>query len=499
MTDPPTPGSTGGTVRRRRWLAPLGMTLLLGAVYGATLLPGVGHLADTAELQFSGALLCVTHPTGYPTYLLLSHAFSTLVPFGSLAFRANLLSAVFSVLAGLGLRRLLLRLGVGEGVAVATALAFGFTPTFWRHSVTAEVYSLHALFLVLVVDGFARWRQTRRRRDLILACAVYAVSFGNHLTVVTLLPALAVFVLATSPRVLLDWRSVLPVGVLVALAALQYLYPVWRSLDPTTPYLAVEVTSPGALWDYATGASFRGAMFAFTPAQLLHERIPFFARLWWEDCGPLLLLAVLGVARFRDRTMALLLGLAFLGNLLFALTYDIGEIHPFFIPNYLVTAVVAGRGLDRVVSRASARRGWLALVFVLPAGLCAFHWARVEEATRPAKAEPMRALIEEVREGALVIARYEEYLQLLYFRLAEGRGGPAVFIGHDVPVEEVAAYVERDRPIYLPQLRRWVPPGLPVYSTKLSLRPRYRAAGLDVEMFREGAFRIGRRTAPESR
>lgn len=474
------------------------MALVLGGVYWATLLPGVGHIPDTACFQFTGYRLCVSHWTGYPTYHLISHPFTTLVPFGSPAYRANLLSAVFSVLAGLVLRRLLLRLGVRESVAVATALAFGFTPTFWRNSITAEVYSLHALFVVLVANGLVRWRQTGRRRDLILACGVYAFSFGNHLTAVLILPAVAVFVLATRPRVLIDWRSVLPVGGLIVAASLQYLYPVWRSLDPATPYLATEVTSLGALWDYATGEPFHGNMFAFTGAELVHERIPFIAREWWADCGPLLVFAVLGVGRFKDRAVALFFALAFLGNVVFALGLKVGEIQPYFIPGYLITAVVAGLGLERVVSLVPGRRAVPFLLFLLPVGLCAFHWTKVQEATLPGKAEPMKALLEEVREGALLIPRYEEYMQLLYFDLAEGRAGPAVFIGFDVPAEEVVAYLREDEPVYLPRVRRWVPPGLPVYDMRLRLRPQYKAAGLDVEMFEWGTYRISRPVAPDS-
>jgi 4-amino-4-deoxy-L-arabinose transferase-like glycosyltransferase len=482
----------------RRLLVPLGMTLVLGGVYWATLLPGVGHIPDTAGFQFTGYRLCVSHWTGYPTYHLISHAFTTLLPFGSPAFRANLLSAVFAVLACLVLRRLLLRLGVRDPVATATALAFGFTPTFWRNSITAEVYSLHILFVVLVADGLVRWRQTGRRRDLILACGVYAFSFGNHLMTVLLLPAVAAFVLAVRPRVLLDWRSVLPVSGLVVVASLQYLYPVWRSLDPTTPYLAAEVTSLDALWDYATGGPVQGSMFAFTAAELVRERIPFFLREWWTDCGPLLLLAILGVARVRDRAVVLFLGLAFLGSLVFALGLKVGEIDPYFLPGYLVTAVVAGLGLDTVVARAGGRRAFTLLVFLLPAGLSAFHWTRVQEATLPGKAEPMKALLAEVRDGALLIPRYEEYMQLLYFDLAEGRAGPSVFVGFEVPVEDVVAYLEQDEPVYLPRVRRWVPPRLPVYDMRLRLRPRYKAAGLKVEMGERGVYRISRGTARES-
>ena len=485
-TPPTTPSSN---VER---LTALALAAVLGGIYAATLLPGAGYSPDTAEMQFSGRLLCVTHPTGYPAYLLLSHAFSRLVPLGTLAFRANLFSAVCSVLACLVLRRVLVRLGTREVVAFAVPLAFGFTPTFWRLSVVAEVYSLHVLFLTLVAHALLKWKETRNRRDLVVACGLYAFSFGNHLTMVTLLPALAFLVIAVRWRVILDRATVLSVGGLVLLGILQYAYPVWRSLDPATPYLSVPVTGLAELWAYATGASFRGSMFAFSPAQLLSERVPMFARHLWRDGGPLVVLAAAGLTGFKDRVAGAFFGLAFLGHLAFALNYDIQDVDVYFIPSTLVTAVVAGVGLDRILRRAPARLLPAVACLSLPLALCLAHWSRVEEGKGADKAEPMRELLADVRGGALVVARYNDYLYLLYFALAEGRAGPWVFIGNEVSVEEIEAYLEQDRPLYLRPIRKSVPPGLPVYCSKLDLRPQLRAAGLTVQMVRPGLFRVGR-------
>jgi hypothetical protein len=495
--DPPSPTTAPDVRTSLTWIVPASLAIVLGAVYGATLLPGAGHSGDTAEMQFSGRLLCVTHPTGYPTYLLLSHAFSWLVPFGSLAFRANLLSAVFGVATCLVIYRLLLRLGARRWAAAAAALALGLTPTFWRFSVVAEVYTLHTLFVALVADGFVRWRQSGRRRHLIVACGLYALSFGNHLMMVTLLPAVVFVVVATRWRVLTEWSSVAAVASLIGLGALQYAYPVWRSLDPATPYLSVSVTNLPDLWAYATGAWFRGAMFAFSPGELLGERVPLFARHWIQDCGPMLPFFVLGLAGFRDRIVFAFFALVFLGHLAFALNYDIGDIDAYFIPSVLVTAIVAGLGLEWLLSRAPVLPA--ALCLVLPVSLCGLHWTRVEEARGADKAEPMRELLDEVRDGAFIVARYNEYLYLLYFALAEGRAGPAVFIGFEIPVEDLTAYVEHDRPVYLRQLRRWVPPGLPVYSMKLSQRPALRAAGLQVRLSGRGMYRIEAPREPPDR
>jgi hypothetical protein len=476
----------------RGLVAQAALILVLGGVYGQSLLPGPGHSPDTVEMQFSAHLLCVTHPTGYPTYLLLGHAFSRLVPLGTPAYRANLLSALFSVLACLVLRRLLRRLGARELVAWAIAVTFGLTPTFWRLSVVAEVYSLNLLFVALVSDWLLKWRRTLRDRDLLLACAFYVASFSHHLTMITMLPAFAFFVVATRWRALVEWRLVCAVGGLILLGLVPYAYPVVRSLDPDTPYLAHSVTSLAELWGYATGSGFRGEMFAFTPSQLIFERVPMFARFLWHDCAPLVPLAAVGLVALADRITAVYLVLVFLGQLVFALGYAIGEIDVYFISTYFATAVLAGVGLERILSSTAGRRVPAVVCLSLPLALAAYNRTEVERLKGPETAEPMRELLEDSRDGALIIAGYNDYMQLLYFTLAEKLGGPSVFVGSEIEVADIVAYVRDDRPLYLVPLRKWAPPGLPVYCTRLNLRPELRAAGLGVKMVKPGVFRITR-------
>ena len=111
----------------------------------------------------------------------------------------------------------------------------------------------------------------------------------------------------------------------------------------------------------------------------------------------------------------------------------------------------------------------------------------------------MRQLLVASRDGALIVARYNDYMQLLYFTLAEKLGGPSVFVGSEIAVADIVAYVRDDRPVYLVPLRKWAPPGLPVYCTRLDLRPELRAAGLGVKMVRPGVFRIDRQSGDRSR
>jgi hypothetical protein len=67
-------------------------------LYVLTLAPGVLD-GDSGEWQYMIPLVGVAHSTGYPLYIFLAKFFVSLVPFGSIAYRANLFSAVCAALA----------------------------------------------------------------------------------------------------------------------------------------------------------------------------------------------------------------------------------------------------------------------------------------------------------------------------------------------------------------------------------------------------------------
>ena len=67
------------------------------ALYLLTLGTHVGR-ADTFEFQVVMPQLGIAHPTGYPLFILIGKVFS-LLPLGSMAFRVNLLSAIFATAA----------------------------------------------------------------------------------------------------------------------------------------------------------------------------------------------------------------------------------------------------------------------------------------------------------------------------------------------------------------------------------------------------------------
>jgi hypothetical protein len=130
---------------KRKFIYLIILIISVSVIYLKTLLPGLGFSGDTAKFQFIGKVLGVPHAPGYPLYVILNHFF-TLIPIKSVAFRANLMSAVFSVLTLLVLYFFISLLVKKVEISFFFTLSFAFTYSFWSHAVVAEVYSLNAFF-----------------------------------------------------------------------------------------------------------------------------------------------------------------------------------------------------------------------------------------------------------------------------------------------------------------------------------------------------------------
>src|ERR1035437_9789014 len=75
-----------------RWAFALGISILTFFIYFKTLCPTVAG-GDSGELTSAAHLLGVAHPPGYPIWTILGKL-STLFPFGSIAWRVNLFTAI---------------------------------------------------------------------------------------------------------------------------------------------------------------------------------------------------------------------------------------------------------------------------------------------------------------------------------------------------------------------------------------------------------------------
>ncbi len=284
--------------RTDRWVA-AACGLIAFAVYVYTLAPNV-TLEDSGEFITAAMHFGVPHPPGYPSWSLLSWLFATLIPFGNVAWRVNLVSAVCGGLS-IGIFCLLmihssrwLMRGIRGASSAAIdrlapvgaavgSLSLAFSDVMWSQSVIAEVYTLNALFLVLTVWSFYWWMLHPGKLFWLAATAfLLALGLSNHHTLLFIFPAFFLGVWWVRREIF--WSFVAGVT-LVSASVLAYFGGL--SKQPPAQFLGMPGgTASGWLFGLAILAGL--AMLVFRPKD---ER-----RCWLGLCAALFILTpVLGV------------------------------------------------------------------------------------------------------------------------------------------------------------------------------------------------------------
>lgn len=471
--------------------------LILGAVYVSTLLPGIGYTGDVAKLQFVGRFLGTPHTSGYPTYIILNHFFTKLFPIGSLAYKVNLLSALFSIISSFFLFRVLkVVFNLENGIAFITSLTFGLTPTLWSQSIVAEVYTLHILFVSSVFYFLLKWNKTRKDRDFLIACAFFALSFGNFPGMVTFLPAVIYFVWVTDKKVFTNTRKIIWVILFIVVGALQYSYFFWRFYAAHTTYLEMQTPNFKTFLWYMTSMG-KERMFPFSIAHVISERIPMFLKLLLREYLFLIPIAIFGMFRFKNKTVNTFLLLCFLGNMSFSINFDSGSIFAFFIPNFLIIAIYVGIGLDSI-DTLLFKKGFLfrfSLLFLIPIGLLFVNYSKVNQHNNTQVAKEIEAVLKIVKKDAIIVSpnyNYSEYFW--YYLIGEGLERNNLYIMHHYSTEAIQAYIYENRSFYLPERRKNVPTGLAVYAYRIT--PKRRAilehASFSLLKVRKDLYRVER-------
>jgi hypothetical protein len=462
-------------------------------LYVQTLAPTL-LMADPAEFQLACYTLGIAHPTGYPLYLILGWLWTHLVPIGDAAYRVNLLSAVFAACATGLLYVLVLRVLRGAwrgssqplvGVLAAFAtLALALSRTFWSQALTAEVYALNSLFVVSLLLLLLRWSESRSTRALRLTALIYGLSLTHHSTMILFFPAGVLFVWLTDRLVFRNARSLLALLLLVVVPLILYLYIPWRA--PRTPYLYVELT-PGRtleLYDntlrgflgFLTGEMFLGEVGVQAPPL---ERLSMAADLLLRQFGiPGAALGLVGVVKLvlggkgsRSHRLLALLALSYGALVGFTLVYNVGDIHVFYTPSYVIFAVWMGVGMGWLVEtlegvRLGAFSGarpavWalVALFAVLPLALLWNNYRSVDRSRDyEARTWAERILSQPIPEGAMLISNdRNEITPLLYLQHAEGVRPdlltmfPLMLAGEEYSnvVRVIDGALDAGRPLYL--------------------------------------------------
>ena len=333
------------------WFIAGGLFLIFLLMYAKTRYPGFGgriHYGDSAEFQYLGLVTGISHPTGYPVYFIIVKALKTLfwfvpprklITFVSVLFGASTIG--FTYLASV-------RYSGSRVGGIVSAVLLGVSITFWSLATEPEVYALNSFFISVVSYLTICFSLTKRYAYLYGGMFLYAISFGNHLTVLFLLPGILYVVLKTDLGILRNYRALLTIGAFVLIGASSYLYLYFLSNfgSPVTFNTLGKNAGLLKVFRWATASQFHKSMFDFSVAELLTSRARVILELFIREFSLVGLFTLFaGVVTAVSRKQAagirsfLLLSLVF--HLMFAVNYRIPDLEVMFPPAYFYLVVLA--------------------------------------------------------------------------------------------------------------------------------------------------------------
>ena len=431
------------------WLIGLTVAVVGLLVYVRTLMPGIAF-GDWGEMATVPHVLGIAHPTGYPTYIVLAWL-AELLPIGSVAFRANLLSAAYVTVSLVTLALIARRLGVRPILAIAAALATGAVGTVWAAATVSEVNPLHLMFVALIVHRALAWADRRATSDLAIGGLLIGLALGNHLLMLFVAPFVAVFVLWAGRRELLarPWLLIVAAAT-VALGLAVYLYiPLAALGSPPLPYNH-PTTLDGVIW-LVTGTQFRG-QFDFLAARGPGDFVAALPTLWnlalERSTIVLPVLGALGLVRLTWLRPAF--GLMCIGILVTA-TYiwaNYLELEHYLLVPWLIVglgAAVALEGLARLLAAglraalgglrseraAGAGLGLAGLAFVLVLG--GLNWGTADLSSDRTGPDYVDKVFDALPANAAILSYWDASTPLWYGQHVEGRR-PDILIVDDTNI-----------------------------------------------------------------
>lgn len=349
-------------------------------VYLATLAPTVAT-NDAGRFQIAAPLLGTGHPTGYPTFILVGKLF-TYLPFGDIAYRLNLMAAFFGAVAAVLLYLLVRELGGHPLPAAGAALLAAFSSTIWRQATVAEVYTMHAAFLLGITLLLLRWRRGGNGWLLPVGGLLYGLSLGNNAGMALFAPAFLILLFAGRLRDL-SRPTLAGAFAFFILGLSVYAYVPIRGFAGAWHNYGDPVRGWGDVWALISGARFQGLMGA-TPSEMAYNAARFAGDFATQAAlvgavliAPAVLAAALygAVAVFREdfaAGAALSAGIACAFG--YAINYKIDDISVYYIPVYLLLYALAAVGVTEFAG-SWRREGALWVPVVAAVMVCGVNYA----------------------------------------------------------------------------------------------------------------------------
>jgi hypothetical protein len=449
-----------------------GVFVLALILYAALIPIGVAQW-DPGEMQTVPYILGIPHPPGFPLYVLTGWLWTHVVPFGEVATRMTLLSALCGALAAYLLFRTAYELCGSLGAAALGAALFALAPIAVVHVTRAGVEPMLVLLVAFALWAALRYARSGSPRALVVASAASGLALAVHTLAIWFVPGIAMLLARRGGKL----RTALPALAAFLIGPLLYAYLPLRSavvahagLDPTVALgLAPGVqglldNDHPATWAgfvrHVTGAQFGAA--GALGAPFVVAAYPAYLDRWWEIlaspgivAGGLALVGFAALLARRPRLAGGLMLVAFL-TVPFSLRYGaLQDAAKYYLVALWVGALAAAFGAQVLVDafRAGAARRTAAYVVAAAAAFGLAHVVAADPATYGQRHRVDGALVVDgvlaaTPDDAIVVAAWTYATPLAYAQYVEHRLGRRQVITDEAPPELIARWRET-RPVYV--------------------------------------------------
>lgn len=459
-------------------LIPITVFILTFIVYIKFLAPSVLQ-GDSAEFCIASYTLGIPHPTGYPIYTWIGHLFS-LMPIGSVAYRINLMSAFFAAFtsaliyvivfeiakfnkniisnkkeqSNLPESHYKLQINVYRVIALIAALALAFSKSFWLQAEIAEVYTLNAFFIALMILILIKWSENENIRLLYIFFLVYGLSLGAHASNILFMPIFLLFIGWTNYRVFLNYKNSSLFVLLFLMGLSQYIYILIRA----SQFPQYSVISPGIdEWWMLIIAKQYSYYLIFSLSSIPERILIYFGHLKANFFIMGYILGVIGIIGLINKNikLAMLLIVMFILNIIFYLNYYVFDVEFMFIPSFLIFSIFIGVGvitafdlikyiLDKVEGKTKSKnikRNILKIliIFILASSLVMVpitsyinNYNQIEQQDGDSFEYFVSTTLNEVPSNSTIITYWKAFTAFKYFQIVEGINSNVTVI----PVED---------------------------------------------------------------
>jgi len=378
----------------------------------------------------------------HPLYILVGITVKY-IPLGQLAYRVNLISAIFGAVAVANLF-LLLRLWLDRNLpAVIGAITLAVSWTFWQNAVIAEVYSMYAAQMLGELIMLLQYVRTKRIGYLYLLGLFNGLAIANHMWGSLALVCYAVFFIVLLAKKQIGLKHCAIIVLLWIIGAIPYEYLIIKNI-------IVSGDVAGTLASAMFGDGWQNQVLNTSVSMKIALENIMFILLNFPT--PNLLLLFLGLWSIRKKAPSQSFANIIIAMLIlyftFAFRYTVPDRHAFFLPFYCFAAITIGLGADALLTRYNYKSLVIAVLaftllpiptyFITPAAARKFYKPLSQRRQRPYRDEytywlqPWKTgyrgaerfaneTLDEVEQNATIYAPTTDVHAILYAQEVEGK------------------------------------------------------------------------------